>query len=1371
MENNLYKTKLWKRILSIILSVIIGFGTFVTMTFANILLSDYVDLKSILTVKAAMLNPVPVYYRHGELIGLYRVNYSDKTKLQYKIGENGEWTDYSVPFAIPAHKTTKVYARIGTTGKITYMNLSNTDEALGVYTESNTDFSFSYNGIDFGYIRIYNSADKDWFESIHSKVLVTDSRLEVTLPDGSKYPMIRKDSTTYVDELNGYTLTKTNNNYIFNDGTYKYYFAIKALNSVAYLSAIEDNNGNKLNLNRTTNSEEISISDGTGRSFALSDYQAIDAPDGSDVKYYSQKEITDPNGNKLKYTTKQGKYVEIKDQAGVTLGKYEYTNNTTDFTLVKSNDNKIEYYSNSRLKQITYKNGSWIKYTYNDASMNYTTLTSSDETTKTVYNDAFLPVEYTDESGTKTEYTYDNHYRVKTEKSGDETTTYTYDSKGNVISYVISNEKNNTYYTYNSAGKVVREQTGNDYTYYTYDAKGNNLIIATLKKDYQGEAPALYDSSLTCFDTTTYTYDSKGRVAKEENSDGSSVSYEYDASGNVTKETNVTVENDKTKTTITTYTYDDMGNLLTTQSENDSAAYVYDKAGRTLRVTQNGKTKRILYDDFGRTIQEIDHQDYDSTKDGLPTSNTYADANAGHRYVYNETTGNLDSETNHLGVETIYTYYSTGEKKTETFDIYKYDYNIKGNLTKVYVDGVNTLSYNYDKNYNLTSEVYANGQSIRYEYDDSNNLVRQYHNDDTSPYVTYSYNTDNELTQKINTDTGLKYVYGENNSVSVYKISDNTLVQSYTEDVTEADEENNIEAKKDVTETHFGITYSSTAKNNSVSYKNGNNVVEYSYTEDDNNLVNADTVKYNSNTSIGSVYEYDSSNNPTSKALSYDSNISVQNTYDNENKIITTGYDGSQIYYTYDDNDQILRSDNNVLNYSSTFTYDDRGNILSKNKYGYTRNENISSNPTESTTFTYSNDGWNDKLISVNGTALTYDANGNVLTYGNKSFTWSSGRNLAQITDGDNTYSYTYDENGIRTSKTVNGVTTYYNTRNGVILSQTDGTNTMYFQYDTNGSPLGFIWNNTQYLYITNQMGDVISITDAQGNELVLYEYDEWGAIGSITTTHNSDAENALANANPLRYRGYYLDSETGYYYLQSRYYDASICRFINSDDIVITGLSKSLYSGLNAYSYCRNNSINCIDKDGYMAGSVAVGVGASILFEKIMELLGYAVVGLTVGAIIGGIILVAYILAAVIDALSGSTVAKEIEFSDTKAKKRKRNSKEYQFCHMNKNGKKRTVGKKMTWATTLIAIGVTNTTRDYTQKRSIDKNNLSNNAKTAQTSNPNCWGIFADSQAAAKTLAVALGYNGPPKGIQGGYRHYHDEKHAIHIWYGSKLK
>ena len=1158
MENNLYKTKLWKRKLSVILAVIIGFGTFVTMTFSNVLLSDYVDLKSMFTANAATLNPVPLYYRHGELIGLYRVNYSDKRKLQYKIGENGKWTNYSVPFAIPAHKTTKVYTRIGETGKIAYYNLSNTNKALGVYTESNTDFSFSYNGIDFGYTRIYNSADKNWFESIHSKVLVTDSRLEVTLPDGSKYPMIRKDSTTYVDELNGYTLTKTNNNYIFDDGTYKYYFAIKVLNSVAYLSAIEDNNGNKLNLNRTTNSNEISISDASGRKFSLSDYQAINAPDGSDVKYYSQKEITDPNGNKLKYTTKQDKYIEIKDQAGVILGKYEYTNNTTDFTLVKSNDNKSEYYSNGRLKQITYKNGSWIKYTYNDASMNYTTLTSSGETTKTVYNDAFLPVEYTDESGTKTEYTYDNHYRVKTEKSGDETTTYTYDSKGNVISYVTSNEKNNTYYTYNSSGKVVREKSGNDYTYYTYDSKGNVTVLATLKKDFKGEIPKIYDSSLTCFDTLSYTYDNKGRVAKEENSDGSSVSYEYDVSGNVTKETNVTVENDKTKTTVTTYTYDDMGNLLTTQSEGDSATYVYDKAGRTLRVTQNGETTRTLYDNEGRVIQEIAPEDYDSSKDGLPTSNTYADANAGHRYVYNQATGNLDSETNHLGVKTIYTYYSTGEKKTETFDIYKYDYNINGNLTKVYVDGVNTLSYNYDEDYNLTSEVYANGQSIRYRYDDNNNLVSQYHNNDTSAYVTFSYNTDNELTQKVNADTGLKYVYGENNSVEVYRLSDDTLVQSYTEDVTEADEDNGIEAKTDVTESHFGTTYSSVIKDKSVSYINGNNTFEYSYTENDN-AVASDVIKYNGTSVLNAGYTYDNNGNVTEK--NYGNSRSVINAYDIKGRITSTSYNGKTFNYTYDINSQLTAVSGN--NYSASYAYDSRGNITNKNVNG------------TSTTFTYSNSDWKDELTAVNGTPLTYDENGNVLTYGDKSFIWNTGRNLASIVDGNNKYSYTYDENGIRTSKTVNGITTSYNTKDGVILYQTDGTDTLYFQYDTSGVPLGFIWNGTQYFYITNQMGDVISITDVQGNELAQYSYDEWG--NTLSTSDND-----IANINPLRYRGYYYDNETSYYYLQSRYYDPCICRFINADDTEIAKTWKNDKFSNNLYLYCNNDPINYSDYTGY---------------------------------------------------------------------------------------------------------------------------------------------------------------------------------------------
>ena len=176
----------------------------------------------------------------------------------------------------------------------------------------------------------------------------------------------------------------------------------------------------------------------------------------------------------------------------------------------------------------------------------------------------------------------------------------------------------------------------------------------------------------------------------------------------------------------------------------------------------------------------------------------------------------------------------------------------------------------------------------------------------------------------------------------------------------------------------------------------------------------------------------------------------------------------------------------------------------------------------------------------------------------------------------------TYDENGIRTSKTVNGVTTYYNTKNGTILSQTDGTDTMEFRYDEGGAPLGFVLNGVQYWYLTNQMGDVAAITDAQGELVASYYYDDWGGIIAVLPAEFATEEQIdAANKNPLRYRGYYFDSETGYYYLQSRYYDPEICRFINADIPEIAQMSKDIPVGTNLFAYCNNNPVNNSDPIG----------------------------------------------------------------------------------------------------------------------------------------------------------------------------------------------
>ena len=186
-------------------------------------------------------------------------------------------------------------------------------------------------------------------------------------------------------------------------------------------------------------------------------------------------------------------------------------------------------------------------------------------------------------------------------------------------------------------------------------------------------------------------------------------------------------------------------------------------------------------------------------------------------------------------------------------------------------------------------------------------------------------------------------------------------------------------------------------------------------------------------------------------------------------------------------------------------------------------------------------------------------------------FEWTNGRVLSQITvnptDPNGTaevYSYTYDESGIRSSKTVNGVTTYFTTKDGVILSQTDGTNTMYFQYDNSGNPTGFLYNGAQYFYLTNQMGDVIGITDNTGALIATYTYGAWGEVLAVTpATTGGSAQLAIANANPLRYRGYYLDQETGYYYLQSRYYNPSTSRFLNFDSFGYISEFRNLFSGV----------------------------------------------------------------------------------------------------------------------------------------------------------------------------------------------------------------
>jgi len=157
--------------------------------------------------------------------------------------------------------------------------------------------------------------------------------------------------------------------------------------------------------------------------------------------------------------------------------------------------------------------------------------------------------------------------------------------------------------------------------------------------------------------------------------------------------------------------------------------------------------------------------------------------------------------------------------------------------------------------------------------------------------------------------------------------------------------------------------------------------------------------------------------------------------------------------------------------------------------------------------------------------------------------------------------------------------------------------------------------NGVEYYYIRNVQGDIIGLFDKTGVQIVSYNYDTWGKL--IST--NGSLASTVGVKNPYRYRGYRYDTETGLYYLQSRYYNADWGRFINEDSM--GGKTGELLSH-NIFAYCKNNPVNMSDPSGYLAdfcyddgnradgtvGDFIEGVGATVIGTlTILDLVGYA--------------------------------------------------------------------------------------------------------------------------------------------------------------------
>ncbi len=334
-------------------------------------------------------------------------------------------------------------------------------------------------------------------------------------------------------------------------------------------------------------------------------------------------------------------------------------------------------------------------------------------------------------------------------------------------------------------------------------------------------------------------------------------------------------------------------------------------------------------------------------------------------------------------------------------------------------------------------------------------------------------------------------------------------------------------------------------------------------------------------------------------------------THDKNGNIAKIENGTQSVTFTYDGLSRLISEKNDFIQEEISYFYDADGNLKEVYRRPYAdsewvyREEYIYSaanvNQLQKVTQYNLKTNVSKELFTVN----VYDNLGNPCNYSGNVLKWERGRILREF--GQNKYAYNSD--GIRQEKTTaEGVFHKYYTSGGKILGEEikSGDKTNYYRYLYVGEQVtGFVINNRDhYFYQYNAAGDVARICDETGEIVAQYRYDAWGNSriydgNGVEVT----AQDHIGYINPFRYKGYYCDAETGFYYLQSRYYDPKIRRFINADNVEIVAADYlTTLGGQNLYSYSLNNPVNNCDPTGH---SVTAVLGLIWSVTKLLVSLG----------------------------------------------------------------------------------------------------------------------------------------------------------------------
>ncbi len=751
--------------------------------------------------------------------------------------------------------------------------------------------------------------------------------------------------------------------------------------------------------------------------------------------------------------------------------------------------------------------------------------------------------------------------------------------------------------TYTSSGKLKTERKGERSTKYEIDARGREKKVTN-----PGGSTVKYKYDKVTNDVKSKKYSFKQPGNKE--ADTLAVSYEYDTYGNVIKDSGKSSGIDQTIVHGTVY--DDQGRFVIkdTDSAGNATSLRFDEhTGQLLSEEDaSGVTESYTYDTYDNLTGvmrdgEASAYVYDAKKHDLLTKINVGDGDAKDTISYKyDAYGNVKSVTR-LGKD----------KK-----LVSYKYNPKeGKLKKTVYGNGDKVTYAYNDAEQLISEKYGKKDIIRYEYDNRGNTARV---TDEKNHLKYRYYYDEHA--RVTNASVHDFSNGKNSEVvsfaNVYDKAGRQSVFAYytggrafrTEYGYTSDDK--LSSAKLPSGGMYKTTYDGFDRVKSEKFEpqkqpqtgekkargNGATVTtSYGYLDTDRGNPKGKTVKNNKTT-----YKYTTdllNKYVTTIEKNKKKTTVVSNTikYDELNRI--ADFDGT--VYSYDTLGRLVRAEDQKNKRSWEYTYDALGNITS---CIYTDNGTVSEEK-------YSYDRQN--LVRFDGVKVSGYKGGNPKNYLGNTLKWERGRQLKSVTPKKGKYAvtakaeYTYAGDGSRLSKTVGrtkknkGIRTDYILNGSLILAERHAGNgadvpeeTLNYYYSSEGRLLeiGYCTGNEKerhYSVIRNALGDVVALYTAEGILVGTYEYDPYGKLISETPNASYEDKDGILVKNPFRYRGYYYDNETGWYYLQSRYYDPTVRRFINADtpDLLTNDCDNLMQ--YNLFMYCNGDPVNGIDPSGHI--------------------------------------------------------------------------------------------------------------------------------------------------------------------------------------------